>query len=97
MTKVEIPFELERPLDAAALDRIAAARRIYGILRIAPVAGGLMVEYDASRLTAADVEAVLRRAAIPVRDFPWDAGRESGAEPRAKQAESCSLKVALPR
>ncbi|HXN45758.1 MAG TPA: hypothetical protein VN893_03905 [Bryobacteraceae bacterium] len=69
MTKVEIAFELERPLDAAASDRIVAARSIYGILRVAPGPGPdkLAVEYDASRLTAADVEAVLRRAGVAVR------------------------------
>ncbi|HEY1205182.1 MAG: hypothetical protein ABSH46_18670 [Bryobacteraceae bacterium] len=66
MTKVEIQFDVERPLNAAALDRIAAARSIYGMLRIEPVPGGLMVEYDASRLSAADVEAVLRRAGVSV-------------------------------
>jgi hypothetical protein len=69
MTKVEIPFELERPLDAAATERIAAARSIYGVLRVEPGPGSdrLTVEYDASRLTAADVEAMLRRAGVPVR------------------------------
>ena len=68
MTKVEIPFELERPLDAAAYERIAAARSIYGVLRVEarPGSGKLTVEYDASRLTAADVEAMLRRAGVPV-------------------------------
>ncbi len=69
MTKVEIGFDLERPLDAAAADRIVAARSIYGVLRIGPGpdAGRLTVEYDASRLQAADVEAMLRRAGVPVR------------------------------
>ena len=69
MTKVEIAFELERPLDAAASDRIAAAHSVYGMLRIAPGPGSgrLTVEYDASRLTADDVEATLRRAGLPVR------------------------------
>ncbi len=68
MTKVEIPFELERPLDAATTDRIVEARSVYGILRVAPGPGPgrLTVEYDASRLTAADVEAILRRAGVPV-------------------------------
>ena len=68
MTKVEIPFDLERPLDAAASDGIAAAYAVYGILRVAPGPGPgkLTVEYDASRLTAADVEAILRRAGVPV-------------------------------
>jgi hypothetical protein len=69
MTKVEIQFDVERPLDAAALDRIAAAHAIYGMLRVAPGPGPdkLSVEYDASRLTAADIEAALRRAGVPVR------------------------------
>jgi allophanate hydrolase subunit 1 len=66
MTKVEISFELERPLDAAACDRIAEARSVYGMLRIEPGSGRLTVEYDASRLTAADVEATLRRAGVAV-------------------------------
>jgi allophanate hydrolase subunit 1 len=69
MTKVEVSFELERPLDAAATDRIVEARSVYGMLRVAPGPGPdkLTVEYDASRLTAADVEAILRRAGVPVR------------------------------
>ena len=69
MTKVEIQFDVERPLDAAALDGIAAAHTIYGMLRLAPVpdSNKLTVEYDASRLTAADVEAALRRAGAAVR------------------------------
>ena len=69
MTKVEIAFDLERPLGAAASDRIVAARSIYGILRVAPGPGPdkLTVEYDASRLTAPDVEAMLRRAGVAVR------------------------------
>jgi hypothetical protein len=69
MTKVEIHFDLERPLDGALLDRIEGARAIYGMLRIAPAPGSdtLAVEYDASRLTVADVEAALRQAGVPVR------------------------------
>jgi hypothetical protein len=66
MTKLETHLSLERPLDAALRDRISEAHSIYGMLRIAPEAGGLVVEYDASRLTAADVEAALRRAGVPV-------------------------------
>ncbi len=66
MTKVEIRFDLAKPLDARLLDRIDAARSIYGMLRIAPSNGELAVEYDASRLTEADVEAALRRAGVPI-------------------------------
>ncbi len=67
MTKVELNFALARPLDAALLRKIARARAIYGIARIqpAPSLDALTVEYDASRLTEADVEAALRRAGIP--------------------------------
>jgi hypothetical protein len=69
MTKLEIHFDLERPPEAAVIERIEAARAIYGMLRIAPApeAGRLDVEYDASRLTADDVEAALRRAGVPAR------------------------------
>jgi len=76
MTKVEISFDLERPLDATAADGIEAARSVYGMLRIAPGPGPdrLTVEYDASRLTAADVERVLRGAGVAVRpDTPQPA------------------------
>ncbi len=68
MTKVEIPFELERPLDAAVCDRMAETLSVYGMLRVAlgPGPGKLTVEYDASRLTADDVEAILRKAGVPV-------------------------------
>ncbi len=68
MTRVQLRYELERPPDEDLMNRIAALHSIYGILRIQPVPdpGGLTVEYDASRLTEADVEAALRRAGVPV-------------------------------
>jgi predicted nucleic acid-binding protein len=67
MTKVELNFALARPLDAGLLRNIVRARTLYGIARIAPAQSldALEVEYDASRLTEADVEAALRRAGIP--------------------------------
>ncbi len=66
MTKLEKHFRLERPLDAALASRVSGTYSIYGMLRVAPEPGGLLVEYDASRLTADDVEAALRRAGVPV-------------------------------
>jgi hypothetical protein len=67
MTKVEIQFDVDRPLASEELERIADSHAIYGMLRLAPGPGEgkLTVEYDASRLTAADVEAALRRAGVP--------------------------------
>lgn len=68
MSKVDLRFRLLRPLDELVLDRIAAAHGIYGILRVVPrvEAGELEVVYDASRLTAEEVEAELCRLGIPI-------------------------------
>ncbi len=68
MTRVQVRYELERPLDERLMERIAAVHSIYGILRVQPATdfNGLVVEYDASRLTGADVDAALRRAGVPV-------------------------------
>ena len=47
---------------------IRDAQSIYGIDRIqlSPALDGLVVEYDATRLKPADLEAVLRRKGIPI-------------------------------
>ena len=68
MTKVEIPFKLTRPLDETLMRRIADAHGIYGLLRVQvlPSLDGLRVEYDASRLTADEIEVGLLRAGIPI-------------------------------
>ncbi len=67
MTKVQLRFRLMRPLDEQMMQRIADAHAIYGIQHV-HVAGPeeIDVEYDASRLSAADVEAALARGGIPV-------------------------------
>jgi hypothetical protein len=68
MTKVQKRFHLQRPLDDSLLGQIADANSIYGIERIliAPSKEDLIVEYDASRLLAPEVEAALQRAGVPV-------------------------------
>jgi hypothetical protein len=68
MTKVQVRYELERPLDEHLLTCISAAHGIYGMARVAPTPDlrGLVVDYDASRLTIREVEAALRRAGIPL-------------------------------
>ena len=68
MTKVQVRFRLQKPLDDAMLAHISDASAIYGIqkLRVAPSLDALMVEYDASRLRPAEVEAALSGAGIPV-------------------------------
>jgi hypothetical protein len=68
MTKVQKHFSLQRPLDEALMVQIANARSIYGIdnIRLSSSRCELMVEFDATRLRATDVEATLQRAGIPV-------------------------------
>ena len=68
MTKVQKHFRLQRPLDETLMQQIADAHSIYGIetIRVLPSREELMVEFDASRLVAVDVEAALQRAGVPV-------------------------------
>jgi hypothetical protein len=68
MTKVQKHFRLQRALDDSLMQQIAAANSIYGIewIKIAASREDLLVEYDASRLRAPDVESALQRAGIPV-------------------------------
>jgi hypothetical protein len=68
MTKVQIRFRLQRPLDDALLARVADAHAIYGIhrIRLSPAADALTVEYDATRLKPAEVESALAMAGVPL-------------------------------
>ena len=68
MTKVQIRFRLQKPLDDFLLARLSDTSALYGIQRVKVDASldGLMVEYDATRLRPAEVEAALAGAGIPV-------------------------------
>ena len=68
MTKVQIRFRLQKPLDESALTAIAAVRAKYGIqkIKVADSLDALMVEYDATRLRPTEVEAALAGAGISV-------------------------------
>jgi len=69
MTKVTLHYDLTRPLTNADLDNIYNVHATYGMARVqvAPALDKITVDYDASRLTRKDMEAVLARHAIPVR------------------------------
>jgi hypothetical protein len=69
MTRVQINFRLTRPLDDAMLARLSNESTLYGIqhVKLNPSLDGLMVEYDASRLRPAEVEAALAGAGIAVQ------------------------------
>jgi hypothetical protein len=68
MTKVQTHFHLQRPLDDLLMARISDAHALYGIqhVKLDPSLEGITVEYDASRLRPAEVEAALTGVGIPV-------------------------------
>ncbi|MFN0106254.1 MAG: hypothetical protein ACKV2U_29705 [Bryobacteraceae bacterium] len=69
MTKVQLRYELLRPLDEVLLKRISDAHGIYGFQRIQVDTSmdKINVEYDASRLSRDGVMASLHAAGIPVK------------------------------
>jgi hypothetical protein len=68
MTRVQMHFRLMKPLDDTTMKRLSDESTLYGIQQVKLDASqdGLMVEYDASRLRPAEVEAALTRAGIGV-------------------------------
>jgi len=50
------------------MEKIVRVRSVYGILNIAlaPTLDKLVVDYDASRLSALEVESVLHQAGLPI-------------------------------
>jgi hypothetical protein len=69
VTKVQLEYPLVRPLGDADSQAIADVHSSYGILRVRPTLSlnQVTVEYDASRLSEKDLEAVLQRFGIPIR------------------------------
>jgi hypothetical protein len=68
MTKVQIRFRVQKPLDDAMLERLSNTNSLYGIqhVKVDPSLDSLTVEYDATRLRPAEVEAALAGAGISV-------------------------------
>ncbi len=69
MTKVQLQYELVRPLTDQDASAIGDVHSWYGIERVqlAPSLDRLTVEFDASRLSEKDVEAVLQRFGLPIQ------------------------------
>ena len=69
MTKIQLHFDLERPLDETLMYAISRAHTVYGIERImvAPTLDSITVEYDATRLNPMEVESGLWKLGIPAR------------------------------
>jgi len=66
MTKVQIRFRLRQPLSDSLFQTIANAHALYGIQRVQLSAAmdSVTVEYDATRLSPAEVESALSGAGI---------------------------------
>jgi hypothetical protein len=69
MTKVQLEYDLIRPLTDHDSVAVANVHSWYGIQRVqlAPSLDKLYVEYDASRLSEKDVEAGLQRFGLPIQ------------------------------
>ncbi len=69
MTKVQLEYDLVRPLTDEDAGGLADVHSWYGILRVqlTPALDKLAVEYDASRLSEKDVESVLQRFGLPIK------------------------------
>jgi hypothetical protein len=68
MTKVQLQFKLDKPLDSEMMSNLERTSALYGILRLrlSQAMDGLTVEYDATRLLENDVKAALARAGIAI-------------------------------
>ena len=68
MTRVQIHFRLQKPLEENQLTHIADVYARYGIQKVHVAASldSLTVEYDATRLRPAEVGAALAGAGLPV-------------------------------
>jgi hypothetical protein len=66
MTRVQIHFRLRQPLNDEMMAKLSDTSAVYGIqkIKVAPGEESMMVEYDASRMRAAEVEAALAGAGI---------------------------------
>lgn len=70
MTKVQVSYDLVRPLGDSDLEAVARAHGVYGIVRVQlkqPAMDSVNVEFDASRLMPNDVESALLRVGIPIK------------------------------
>ncbi len=68
MTKVQLHFRIVKPLDDAMMQHLSDASALYGIqqVKMDPSMQKMTVEYDATRLRPAEVEAALAGAGIAV-------------------------------
>jgi hypothetical protein len=71
MTTVEILYRYSTPPTESVAAALASTKDVYGIRRLAfdRAANTLRVEYDATRLNAAEVTQLMRQAGLDVEEF----------------------------
>ncbi len=69
MTRVELTYELTRPLAELDYERLSRLTSVYGVmgLQMKEDASGMIVEYDATRLDPDGVDRVLHGSGLPLK------------------------------
>jgi hypothetical protein len=69
MTRVELQYELTKPLGDVELERLSRLTSVYGVMsyKLKQDLSGMMVEYDATRLDPEGVDRVLLGNGLPVK------------------------------
>ena len=69
MTRVELQYDLVKPLGDAEYERLSRLLSVYGVMsyKLRPDMSGMMVEYDASRLNPDSVDRVLQSNGFAVK------------------------------
>jgi hypothetical protein len=69
MTRVELNYELTKPLGDAEYERLSRLLSVYGVMsfKLNQDLSGLMVEYDATRLNPDGVDRVLSGNGLSVK------------------------------
>ncbi len=69
MTRVELQYDLVKPLGDAEYERLSRLLSVYGVMsyKLRPDMSGMMVEYDATRLNPDGVDHVLQSNGFAVK------------------------------
>ena len=68
MTKVQTAFKLSRTLGGGDLESLSRLPSVYGIYfaKFTSTLDGMLIEYDASRLSPDDLKGILEKHGLPI-------------------------------
>jgi hypothetical protein len=69
MTRVELQYQLTKPLGDAEYEKLSSLLSVYGVMsfKLRQDLSAMTVEYDATRLDPDGVDRVLHRGGLPVK------------------------------